>query len=75
MAKEAESTHRHTTQKEHLYYTSRSVKAPAAKERGYYAGRMIVGRKGDIAVNKNGRVLMVNLTPADIPTVPARWRF
>ena len=45
---------------------SQSVKAPAAKERGYDAGKKIVGRKRHIAVDTNGRSLMVNLTPADI---------
>jgi len=45
---------------------SQSVKAPAAKERGYDAGKKIVGRKRHIAVDTNGRLLMVNLTPADI---------
>ncbi|AJG22285.1 Mobile element protein [Cupriavidus basilensis] len=45
---------------------SQSVKAPAAKERGYDAGMKIVGRKRNIAVNTNGWLLMVNLTPADI---------
>ena len=38
----------------------------AAKERGYDAGKKIVGRKRHIAVDTNGRSLMVNLTPADI---------
>lgn len=45
---------------------SQSVKAPAAKERGYDSGEKIVGRKRHIAVDTNGRLLMVNLTPADI---------
>jgi putative transposase len=45
---------------------SQSVKAPAAVERGYDAGKKIVGRKRHIAVDTEGRLLMVNLTPADI---------
>ncbi len=45
---------------------SQSVKAPAAKERGFDGGKMIVGRKRHIAVDTDGRLLMVNLTPADI---------
>ena len=44
---------------------SQSVKAPA-KTRGYDAGKKIVGRKRHIAVDTDGRLLMVNLTPADI---------
>ncbi len=46
---------------------SQSVKAPApGAERGYDAGKKIVGRKRHIAVDADGRLLMVNLTPADI---------
>jgi transposase len=45
---------------------SQSVKAPAAKKRGYDAAKKIVGRKRHIAVDTDGRLLMVNLTPADI---------
>ncbi len=45
---------------------SQSVKAPAAKERGFDGGKKIVGRKRHIAVDTDGRLLMVNLTPADI---------
>jgi putative transposase len=45
---------------------SQSVKAPAAKERGYDAGKKVVGRKRHIAVDTDGRLLMVNLTTADI---------
>ena len=45
---------------------SQSVKAPHAKTRGYDAGKKIVGRKRHIAVDTDGRLLMVNLTPADI---------
>jgi Transposase DDE domain len=43
---------------------SQSVKAPQAK--GYDAGKKIDGRKRHIAVDKDGRLLMVNLTTADI---------
>jgi transposase len=46
---------------------SQSVKAPApGAKRGYDAGKKIVGRKRHIAVDADGRLLMVNLTPADI---------
>jgi hypothetical protein len=45
---------------------SQSVKAPEAKTRGYDAGKKIVGRKRHIAVDTDGRLLMVNLTTADI---------
>src|SRR5271167_443481 len=45
---------------------SQSVKAPQAATRGYDAGKKIVGRKRHIAVDADGRLLMVNLTTADI---------
>lgn len=45
---------------------SQTVKAPHAKQRGYDANKKIVGRKRHIAVDTDGRLLMVNLTPADI---------
>lgn len=46
---------------------SQSVKAPAAgARRGYDAGKKVLGRKRHIAVDTDGRLLMVNLTPADI---------
>ncbi|MGI4746507.1 MAG: IS5 family transposase [Janthinobacterium lividum] len=45
---------------------SQSVKAPGAGARGYDAGKRIVGRKRHIAVDTDGRLLMVNLTTADI---------
>src|SRR5246127_728658 len=45
---------------------SQTVKAPAAKTRGYDAGEKIVGRKRHIVVDTDGRLLMVNLTTADI---------
>ena len=45
---------------------SQTIKAPAAKARGYDAGKKIVGRKRHIAVDTDGRLLMINLTTADI---------
>src|SRR6266403_4828475 len=45
---------------------SQSVKAPEAKTRGYDAGKKIVARKRHIAVDTDGRLLMVSLTTADI---------
>jgi putative transposase len=45
---------------------SQSVKAPRAAERGYCAAKKVVGRKRHIAVDTDGRLLMVNLTTADI---------
>jgi transposase len=45
---------------------SQSVKAPASEEHGFDAAKKIVGRKRHIAVYTDGRLLMVNLTPADI---------
>jgi transposase len=46
---------------------SQSVKAPGpGGSRGYDAGKKIVGRKRHIAVDTDGRLLMVHLTPADI---------
>lgn len=42
---------------------SQSVKAPHAAARGYDANERIVGRKRHIAVDTDGRLLMVNLTP------------
>ena len=45
---------------------SQSVKAPAATARGYDAAKKIVGRKRHVVVDTDGRLLMVNLTTADI---------
>lgn len=46
---------------------SQSVKAPSAPSGGGYdAGKRIKGRKRHIAVDSDGRLLMVNLTTADI---------
>jgi transposase len=55
---------------------SQSVKAPApGAQKGYDAGKKIVGRKRHIAVDTDGRLLVVNLTPATSPTAPAHRRF
>ena len=64
---------------------SQSVKAPGAKKRGYDAGKKVVGRKRHIAVDTDGRLLMVNLTTADIAdsagaqiildAIRRRWHF
>lgn len=43
-----------------------SIKAPNPKTRGYDAGKKVVGRKRHIAVDTDGRLLMVNLSAADI---------
>jgi transposase len=45
---------------------SQSIKAPSARERGFDANKKVVGRKRHIAVDTDGRLLMVNLTTADI---------
>ena len=45
---------------------SQSVKAPAAEERGYDAGKKVVGRKRHVVVDTDGRLLALNLTTADI---------
>lgn len=45
---------------------SQTVKAPAAKARGYDAGKKVVGRKRHITVDTDGRLPTVNLTTADI---------
>ena len=45
---------------------SQSIKAPQAKDQGYDAAKKIAGRKRHIAVDTAGRLLMVNLTAADI---------
>jgi hypothetical protein len=61
---------------------SRSVKAPQAETRGCDAGRKIVGHKRHIAVDTDGRFLMVNLTTGDsagaqaiLDGVRGRWRW
>ena len=45
---------------------SQTVKAPFAEVRGFDGGKRIVGRKRHIAVDTDGRLLMVNRTPADV---------
>src|SRR3546814_1442941 len=46
---------------------SQTVKAPApGAQRGYDGAKKTVGRKRHVAVDTDGRLLMVNLTPADI---------
>jgi transposase len=45
---------------------SQLIKASHAKTRRYDAGKKIVGRKRHIAVDSDGRLLMVNLTTANI---------
>ena len=46
---------------------SQTVKAPAASGGGGYdAAKKVKGRKRHIAVDTDGRLLMVNLTPADV---------
>jgi putative transposase len=45
---------------------SQSIKAPHGATRGYDAGKKVLGRKRHIAVDTEGRLLMVNPTRADI---------
>jgi transposase len=45
---------------------SQSVKAPAARQRGYDANKKVAGRKRHVAVDTDGRLLMMNLTSADL---------
>lgn len=45
---------------------SQSIKASSAKARGYDAGKKVLGRKRHIAVDTDGRLLMIKLTTADI---------
>lgn len=46
---------------------SQTVKAPApGAQRGYDAAKKTVGRKRHVVVDTDGRLLMVNLTPADV---------
>lgn len=53
---------------------SQSVKAPGAAVRGYDANKKVAGRKRHIAVDTDGRLLMVNLTPANIAdSTGAEW--
>jgi transposase len=45
---------------------SQSVKAPAAEKRGFDARKKVLGRKRHNAVDTDGRLLIVNLSTADI---------
>ena len=45
---------------------SQSVKAPAATDSGYDANKKIKGRKRHIAVDTDGRLLAMSLTPANV---------
>ena len=45
---------------------SQSIKAPHTRKRGFDAGKKIVGRMRHIAMDTDGRLLLVNLTTADI---------
>jgi len=42
---------------------SQSIKVPAPQKRGFDAGKKVVGRKRHIAVDTDGRLLMVNSPP------------
>lgn len=48
---------------------SQFTKAPGAEKRGFDAGKKVVGRKRPIAVDTDGRLLMVNLATADISDI------
>ena len=45
---------------------SQTVRAPFAEQRGYDGAKKIVGRKRHVDVDTDGRLLMVNLTTADV---------
>jgi putative transposase len=45
---------------------SQTIKAPHGKIRGYDAAKKSLGRKRHIAVDTDGRLLMVNLTAANV---------
>jgi len=45
---------------------SQTIKAPHGNTRGYDAAKKTVGRKRHVAVDTDGRLLMVNLTTADV---------
>ena len=45
---------------------SQTVKAPHGKIRGYDAAKKTVGRKRHVVVDTDGRLLMLNLTTADV---------
>lgn len=46
------------------------MKVPGARDRGYDAHNQVSERKRHIAVDTHGRLLAVNLTPADIADLP-----
>jgi transposase len=53
---------------------SQTIKAPGGVARGYDANKKIRGRKRHVAVDSDGRLLMVNLTPADMAdSTGAEW--
>lgn len=59
---------------------SQSIKAPAAQKRGFDAGKKVSGRKRHIAVDTDGRLLVVSLTTADsagaqavVAAIRKRW--
>ena len=45
---------------------SQTVKALFAEQRGYDGGKKLVGRKRHVAVDTDGRLLMLDLTTADV---------
>jgi len=45
---------------------SQSVKAPHASDRGIDAHKKVVGRKRHVAMDSDGRLLLVNMTPANV---------
>jgi hypothetical protein len=45
---------------------SQTVKAPFVETRGHDGGKRIVWRKRHVATDTDGRLLMVNLTPAGV---------
>lgn len=61
---------RHTASPSADVLDSQSVKALHAETRGYDAAKNIVGCKRHIAIDTDGRLLIVHLTPADIANTP-----
>lgn len=54
---------------------AQSVKCDAPQgERGYDAGKKVLGRKRHIAVDSGGRLLAVAITPANVQSLPPRKR-
>jgi putative transposase len=45
---------------------SKSIKAPIAEKRGYDCGEKIVGCEHHVAVDTDGRLLLINLAEADV---------